>query len=96
MTKADRPVVVRLASGVEYGVRNAADAKRIYPNATIVRYQDGSAFEDDAADAAPNLDSMSRDELNAYAGKLGIENADDRDAFPNKGAVIAAIEDAQA
>lgn len=91
MATQDKPVVVRLPSGAEYGLRSAAEAKRIYPNGTIVGYQDGSPFEDEAVqDAAPNLNDMSRDELNAYAERLGIP---DPEGLPNKGAVVQAIED---
>ena len=87
----DKPVIVRLASGAEYGLKDAGTAKRIYPNGTIVRYQDGSAYEPDPDAEAVNLDAMTRDELDAYAAKVGVEDAA---SLPNKAAVIAAIEKA--
>ena len=36
----DKPVIVRLASGAEYGLKSEAEAKRIYPGGVVVRYQD--------------------------------------------------------
>ena len=42
MTDAKKPVVVQLKSGAEYGLPDAATAKKVYPNEKIVRYQDGS------------------------------------------------------
>lgn len=38
---SSRPVVVQLPSGAEYGVADAATAKRLYPQGKVVRYQDG-------------------------------------------------------
>lgn len=51
----DKPVVVRLASGAEYGLSSAKEAKRIYPGATIVRYQTGEPY--DAPKPAPKGDA---------------------------------------
>lgn len=87
---SDRPVVVRTVSGAELGFRDAATARRMQPDGEIVRFQTGEPFE---ADAAPevNLADLTRDELDAYAARLGIEDAA---ALPNKAAVIAAIEGA--
>lgn len=93
MATDKRPVVVRLRSGAEYGLRDAATARRIYPNGEIVRYQDGSAYVAEPDAPAVNLDGLTRDELNAYAGRVGVEDAA---SLPNKAAVIAAIEDAGA
>ena len=55
-----------------------------------LRYQDGRPYEASDEDA-PSLAGMTRDELNAYAEKVGVEGAAD---LPNKDAVIAAIEQA--
>ena len=85
------PVVVRLEDGAEYGLQDAETARRVYPNGEIVRYQDGQPFVTDAADASA-LSDKTRDELNALAAERGIEGAA---SLPNKGAVIAAIEDAE-
>lgn len=87
---SDKPVVVRTASGAELGFRDADTARRMQPDGEIVRHQDGTPF---AADAAPevNLADLTRDELDAYAARLGV---DDPAALPNKAAVIAAIEGA--
>lgn len=41
-----KPVVVRLADGSEWGVADAKTAQRRHPTATIVRHEDGTAFED--------------------------------------------------
>lgn len=70
---ADKPVIVRLASGAEYGLKSESDAKRIYPNGVILRYQDGTPLEE-AADEAKPVSKMNRDELEAHAITLGIEN----------------------
>ena len=89
----DKPVIVRLASGAEYGIQSAAEAKRIYPNAEIVRYQSGEPYEGAGGDEPTvNLDDLTRDELNAYAEKVGVADAA---SLSNKAAVIAAIEDAR-
>lgn len=70
---ADKPVIVRLASGAEYGLKSEADAKRIYPNGVILRYQDGTPIEESTTEDKP-VSKMSRDELEAHAITLGIEN----------------------
>lgn len=44
-------------------------------------------------DAAATLDGMTREELNAHAASVGVEDAD---KLPNKAAVIEAIEGARA
>jgi hypothetical protein len=51
---------------------------------------DGTAAEgaEPIEDAAPNLDAMKRDELDAYAAERGVA---DPGALPNKQAVIDAI-----
>ncbi len=81
-----KPVVIRLASGAEFGARDAETAQRAYPDAEIIRYQDGTPYV-----ASADLTSMNRGELDAYAEKAGVEGAA---SMPNKAAVIAAIEDA--
>ena len=83
----DQRVVVRLPSGVEYGLKDATTAKRVYPNATVVRYQDGRTYDGDDAADAPSLDD-SRATLNRYALSVGV---DDPDTLPNKQAVMDAI-----
>ena len=70
----DKPVIVRLASGAEYGLKSESDAKRIYPNGVILRYQDGTPFETTNTDEAKPVSKMNRDELEAHAITLGIEN----------------------
>lgn len=88
----DKPVIVRLASGAEYGLRSAADAKRIYPNGVIVRYQDGGEYVEEAiaAESKP-VSKMNRDELEAHAITLGIENPSE---FANVGELRDAIAEA--
>lgn len=71
---ADKPVIVRLASGAEYGLKSEADAKRIYPNGVILRYQDGTPLEEASTDEAKPVSKMNRDELEAHAITLGIDN----------------------
>lgn len=88
MTEQNKPVVVRLASGSEYGLKSAAEAKRIYPNGTIVRHQDGSPYEAPQDDTGPNLKDLTRDELDAYAEKVGV----DPTAYGTKGELLTALE----
>lgn len=89
-----KPVVVRLASGAEYGLKSADDAKRIYPNGTIIRYQDGTEYVEHKTAEAKPVSKMNRDELEAHAITLGIK---DPGEYANVGALrdaIAGVEDA--
>ena len=52
MTRQTQRVVVRFSSGAEYGLPDAETAKRIYPNAEIVRYTDGRPYPDEAGGGA--------------------------------------------
>lgn len=84
----DKPVIVRLASGAEYGLKSAADAKRIYPNGVIVRNQDGTEYAETVAAEAKPVSKMNRDELETHAITLGIENPSE---FANVGELRDAI-----
>ena len=86
----DKPVIVRLASGAEYGLKSEAEAKRIYPGGVVVRYQDGTPFEAAVTEAKP-VSKMNRDELEAHAITLGIENPSE---FANVGELRDAIAEA--
>jgi hypothetical protein len=70
----DKPVVIELATGEQYGVASEAVAAKTYPDAKIVGYQDGSPYGDQVVEgeAAPNPATMKRDELNQYAIANGI------------------------
>ena len=57
---AHRPIVVTYKDGREYGVKDAATAKRVHPDATVTRYQDGSPLED-VAKAKPKDDASAKD-----------------------------------
>lgn len=83
-----KPIVAQLPDGREYGFDSAADALEVYPDADIVRYQDGTAIDPVAASTAP-LESLTRAELETYAASLGIENPA---GFSNKPELIDAIE----
>ena len=85
----DKPVVVRLASGAEYGLRSEAEAKRIYPGGVVVRYQDGTPFEAAVTEARP-VSKMNREDLEAHAITLGVENPGDKELYPT----VAALRDA--
>ena len=87
---ADKPVIVRLASGAEYGLRSEADAKRIYPNGVIVRYQSGEPFQAASANESKPVSKMNRDELEAHAITLGVANPGDKELYPT----VAALRDA--
>jgi hypothetical protein len=104
MARQTQRVVVRFSSGAEYGLPDAETAKRIYPNAEIVRYTDGRPYEpktgdEDAgsgqtggADAAqagtgPDLDTLSREQLDAFAPSVGVDPAD----YSRKGDLLKAI-----
>ena len=43
-------IVARLASGAEVGFRDAATARRLHPDAEIVRYQDGRPYDAGSGD----------------------------------------------
>lgn len=55
MTK-QRPVVVQLPNGAEYGVASPAVAAKKYPDGKVVRYQDGEIFEEPKPKAAAKSD----------------------------------------
>lgn len=87
----DKPVIVRLGSGAQYGLRSVADAKRIYPNGVIVSYQDGTPYEEAVTAESKPVSKMNRDELEAHAITLGIENPSE---FANVGELRDAIAEA--
>lgn len=99
MSNENRPVVVDLGGGLEYGLPSIADAKRIYPAGKIVRYQDGQMIDPEdltAADVAPSGEvvvssKLTRDELEAIATGLNIEGADNKTAFHTKDDLVAEI-----
>jgi len=94
-----KPIVARLDNGEEYGFASREAALKLHPDATIVRYQDGTSLEelipepitDEQPDADPSR--LSREELNQLAASLGIESPE---TLPNKAVVLAAIKEAQA
>lgn len=92
------PIVVRLTQqvrsyppGAELGFADADDAARVLGEGafTVVRLQNGQPV----AAPARNLQAMTRAELDAEAERIGVA---DPAALPNKAAVIAAIEGAEA
>lgn len=95
MADNEKGVVVRLTSGAEYGLRSEADAKRIYPNAVIVRYQDGSPYGATSADADKPISKMNREDLEAHAVKVGVANPDDKDLFPTVATLRDAVTEAE-
>ena len=40
-----RPIVVTYRDGREYGVKDAATAAKVHPDAKITRYQDGEPYK---------------------------------------------------
>lgn len=88
-----------VAADQEFEVESLAVAKRVYPGATVLRYADGAEWdgpatagdESEADEEAITLSRMTRVDLDAFATKHGIESPGD---FPNKEALIAAIEGA--
>lgn len=96
----ERPVVVKLASGAEYGLPSIAAAKRIYPNGQILKYQDGTSINPaDLEDAGLTeqgevevSEKMTRDELEKIATGLNIEGADNKTAFATKADLVAEIQ----
>lgn len=99
MTSKTERVVVRFKSGAEYGLRDAETAKRVYPNAQIVRYTDGRPYPDAAPEPDEpgeqseqvvigiDLDKASREELDAFAPTVGIDSAD----YSRKGDLLKAV-----
>ena len=96
----ERPVVVRLNSGAEYGLKSIAEAKRIYPNGTIVRYQDGQQIDPEDLEESGLTEQgeievsekLTREQLETIATQMGIEGADNKSAYATKGDLVAAIE----
>lgn len=58
MTKA---VIIQLPNGAEYGLASVADAKRVYPDATILRYEDGTEYTEPKA-ATPKKAASKKDD----------------------------------
>lgn len=83
-----KPVVISVPSlhGAEYGFKSIDEAKKMFPDAVAVRYQDGSPLEAD--DGAKPVSKMNRDELEVHAISLGIENPSE---FANVGELRDAI-----
>ena len=84
----DRPVIIRLRDGSEYGMASAAKAKATYPDAVIVSYQNGTPYEETVTAESKPVSKMNRDELEAHAITLGIENPSE---FANVGELRDAI-----
>lgn len=103
MSDTANGVIVRLASGAEYGLKNAETAKAIYPGGEIISYADGRPYVETHAEGdAPatvtldgetvTLEKIKRDELNELAPSLGVE---DPKAYGKKEELIEAILAAQ-
>ena len=43
---ASKPIVARFPDGAEYGFDTPAEARKANPDAEVVRYQNGTAFEE--------------------------------------------------
>lgn len=86
-----KPVIARRPDGAEYGFVSADKAMSIFPDAVIVRYQDGTPYEEAVAAEAKPVSKMNRDELEAHAITLGIENPSE---FANVGELRDAIAEA--
>lgn len=68
-------------------IRHADGRELEVTDETFTDVYQAQGFE--AVDESPNLDGMTRDELNAHAASLGI---DDPESQPNKAALIDAIQ----
>ncbi len=49
-----KPIVVQLKTGEEYGFETAAQAHKVYPDAKVVRHQDGTELDKDTPKKADN------------------------------------------
>lgn len=87
---ASKGVIVELSSGARYGLKDAESAARIYPNAKIVSFDDGTPYVG-SEPVEVDTSKMTRDELNDYAAKLGVENPA---GLGSKADVVKAIENA--
>ncbi|MGB3330698.1 MAG: hypothetical protein WBA46_17180 [Thermomicrobiales bacterium] len=83
MSDTANGVIVRLASGAEYGLKDAETAKAIYPGGVIVSYVDGRPYEHDGdetpatrEDLTAALGRANRAELDEHAKQLDL-NPDD-------------------
>lgn len=92
-------VVARRPDGAEYGFDNADIALAHFDDAEIVRYVDGSPYPGDEAkgegDSSKPVSKMNREELEAHAESLGIEDPGNKETFPNVGSLREAINDAE-
>lgn len=43
---ASKPIVARLSDGREYGFETPAKARKVDPDAVILRYQDGTSYDE--------------------------------------------------
>ena len=73
-----KPVVVRLPSGAEYGLKSEAEARRVYPNAKIVRYQDGSEYVAPKASTPAKADTAKSEPAKAETSKTSAKSTSTR------------------
>lgn len=85
-----KPIIAETTHGARYGFADEESMRRVFPEATIVGYQDGTPY--DAEAAAKPISKMNRDELEARAVELGIENPEE---YANVGALREAITEAE-
>lgn len=89
---ANKAVVIRTRDGSEYGMASAEKAKAVYPDAEIISYANGMPYEPTVSVTdSKSVSKMSRDELEAHASTLGIENPGE---YANVGALREAIKNA--
>ena len=86
MTRKTERVVVRFKSDAEYGLHDAETARRVYPNAQIVRYADGRPYPDaepETADPAQPETGDSEPGTVSPADQLDLDKAsrDQLDAY---------------
>lgn len=96
-----KPIVARTPSnGAEYGFETVEDARRVFPDAEIVRYQDGTPLSDEdlqtAEETAFDADKATRAQLEEFAAEVGIEDAADKKVYPKVDDLRAAVKAALA
>lgn len=60
-----KPVIVRLSRGEIVGLASPAIAKSVYPDGEILRYADGTPYEEDAKAAPKKKAAAKKDEADA-------------------------------
>ena len=82
----NKRIIGETTHGARYGFDDEESMRRVFPDAVVVGYQDGSPYEPQAKPVS----KMNREDLEAHAITLGVENPGDKELYPT----VAALRDA--